>query len=266
MKNVKIYVMSRPKFERDAWQAFLDDLGSTWRRTPEATDGEELAEVAGRVCYLSVGDRQSRRSNREYIQNLISMGHDSVLEHISWTFLLTGVSRAFTHQLVRHRAGFAFSQLSQQYHDENDAGVVEPPHLREFPEALQAWQRTMEVAKESYRVIYYALSQPLESQSLRLPAKELHRAIRSAARTVLTNATETKIMVTANARAFRHFLKVRGGIPGDWEMREVSAELLRILKVDAPSIFADFEIQELADGSPVVVHLKPPSSSFENGS
>lgn len=263
---MKIYMISRPKFERTAWQAFLDDLGSTWRRTPEATDGEELAEVAGRVCYLSVGDRQSTRSNREYIQNLISMGHESVLEHISWTVLITGVSRAFTHQLVRHRAGFAFSQLSQQYHDENDSEVVEPPHLRESQEAYQAWRRTMEAAQESYRVIYNSLSQPLESQGLGLPAKELHRAIRSVARSVLTNATETKIMVTANARAFRHFLKVRGGIPGDWEMRTVSAELLRILKVEAPSIFADFQIQELPDGSPVVIHLDSHSSSIGDGS
>jgi len=262
--KVKIYIVSRPRFELDAWQAFLDDLGSTWHRTPEATDGEEIVEVAGRVCYLSVGEHQSPRTNREYIQNLVSMGHDSVLEHVAWTFLLTGVSRAFTHQLVRHRAGFAFSQLSQQYHDASDAEVVEPPHLREFPQALQAWQRTMEVARESYRIIYDSLTQPSDLQDLGLPAKELQRAMRSAARSVLTNATETKIMVTANARAFRHFLKVRGGIPGDWEMREVSAELLKILKSDAPSIFADFQIQELADGSPVVIHVESHSRSVDN--
>jgi thymidylate synthase (FAD) len=84
--------------------------------------------------------------------------------------------------------------------------------------------------------------------------KERSRSIRSATRSVLPNATETKIVVTANARALRHFLKLRGSIEGDSEMRIVSAELLKILRAEAPNLFSDFSMQILRDGTPLVLH------------
>jgi thymidylate synthase (FAD) len=204
---------------------------------------------------MSYGPNQSPRDNSQYIQNLIRMGHESVLEHVAWTFLITGVSRAFTHQLVRHRVGFAFSQLSQQYHDETDASFVTPPHLEAFPAALQTWNQAMDAAKNAYKTIMSSLEQNDSAVSRSLDAKETQRAIRSAARSVLPNATETKIIVTANARAARHFLKMRGSIPGDIEMREVTAALLRTLKPEAPSLFFDFEVEALSDDSPAVVQV-----------
>ena len=84
--------------------------------------------------------------------------------------------------------------------------------------------------------------------------KERSRSIRSTARSVLPNATESKIVVTANARALRHFLKVRGSIEGDSEMRIVSAELLKNLRLEAPNLFTDFSMQILRDGTPIVLH------------
>src|SRR5689334_13364185 len=113
-----VYLISSPRFKIAEFNRFLAAERLQWKRTPHSAPAEELVEVSGRICYLSFGALQSPRSNREYIQNLIDREHESVLEHASWTFLLTGVSRAFTHQLVRHRVGFSFSQLSQQYHDE----------------------------------------------------------------------------------------------------------------------------------------------------
>ncbi len=250
--SVKVYLVSRPQFDVDSLLSFLRDQGTIWRRGAGAPSAEEIVEVAGRICYMSFGQNQSPRTNAEYIQRLILMGHESVLEHVNWTFLITGVSRAFTHQLVRHRVGFAFSQLSQQYHDETDAEFVEPSLLRKAPGALAAWQRTVVVAKQAYRDILKSL-QALETQSgVEFQKKELSRAIRSAARSLLPNATETKILITANARALRHLFKVRGSIPGDEEMRQAAAELLRHLQVEAPSIFFDFKIGTLADGSPIV--------------
>src|SRR5207302_70772 len=117
--------------------------------------------------------------------------------------LLTGVSRAFTHQLVRHRAGFSFSQLSQQYHDESDAKFVVPFGLAENPQALEVWERVTKGTMDAYRNILKCISD-LPS----LDRKEALRAIRSAARSILPNATETSIVVTANARSLRHFLAV----------------------------------------------------------
>ncbi|MGC2049305.1 MAG: FAD-dependent thymidylate synthase, partial [Gallionella sp.] len=154
--------------------------------------------------------------------------------------------------LVRHRPGFAFSQLSQQYHDEVDATFIEPAQLHRYPDALKAWQEAMKVARKSYREIHEALEKDGSSILDGLSQKELRRAVRSAARSVLPNATETKIVATANARAIRHFLEVRGSIPGDEEMRNLSCNLLQELKRDAPAMFSDFKIETLTDGTPIV--------------
>jgi len=127
-------------FEEEILQ-FLDDQKLVWREQTAASPAERLVEFAGRICYLSFGDRQHRKTNKDYIENLIAADHGSVLEHSNWSFILSGVSRAFTHQLVRHRVGFSFSQLSQQYHDETEAEFVEPAGLEVSPAALAAWIR-----------------------------------------------------------------------------------------------------------------------------
>jgi thymidylate synthase (FAD) len=248
----RIYLISRPRFELEAFYSFLRGERTDWIRSAQAKESEEIVEVAGRICYMSFGEKQSPRRNGEYLHNLIEQGHESVLEHVSWTFLLAGVSRAFTHQLVRHRAGFSFSQLSQQYHEETEATFVEPEHLKESPVALKAWRNAVEVARESYKIILDSLS-GLEGKS-ELTRKEFKRAIRSAARSVLPNATETKIVVTANARALRHFFRVRGSIPGDLEMREVAVAVYELVQADAPSLFDDFAMCCLSDGSPALVY------------
>jgi thymidylate synthase (FAD) len=252
---VKIYLIGKSHFYAEDLLSFLHSESAEWHRTSGAMESEEIVEVAGRICYMSFGEKQSPRSNADYIRNLIKQGHESVLEHVSWTFLLTGISRAFTHQLVRHRVGFAFSQLSQQYHEETAATFVEQPHLQKSPEALQAWRDAVAGSQKAYRTILDSLKELNGSPGLDLEQKEFKRAIRSAARSVLPNATETKIVVTANARALRHFFKVRGSIPGDVEMREVAAELFRIVQTGAPSLFADFGLQTLSDGSPVLAQL-----------
>jgi thymidylate synthase (FAD) len=250
----RVFRISSPQFHVEEFLGFLRLEEQTWNRTTEATPPEELVEAAGRICYMSFGESQSPRSNRDYIHNLIKQGHESVLEHVSWTLLLVGVSRAFSHQLVRHRAGFSFSQLSQQYHEETSAAFVEPAHLKQSPEALEAWRKAMTVAKESYKAILESLGATPNGMGLELRKRELNRAIRSAARSVLPNATETKIVVTANARALRHFFKVRGSIPGDVEMREVAAAIFKLVQVDAPSLFSDFRLTTLSDHTPVLTH------------
>lgn len=255
--NIKVYLIGQSKFDVDRFVSFLSDQETSWKRSPDALESEELAEIAGRICYMSFGENQSKETNAEYVRRLIIMGHESILEHVSWTFLITGVTRAFTHQLVRHRIGFAFSQFSQQYHDHKNAGFVEPPLLRNSPGALAAWQRSVRMAQEAYRTILESLQESETEVGVDIQRKEIRRAIRSAARSVLPNATETKILMTANARALRHFLKVRGSIPGDEEMRRVAAEILKHLYEKAPSFFFDFNIEKLSDGSPTVIQKKP---------
>jgi thymidylate synthase (FAD) len=219
-----------------------------WRRTPEAHEAEELIEVAGRVCYMSFGSNQSDRSNFEYIRNLIEMGHESVLEHVNWSFVITGITRALSHQLVRHRVGFAFSQLSQQYHDESDAECILPPEIEGHPEAEAAWEQATSTAMGAYAEILRTLEAAGERGNGGLNPREFRRAIRSAARSVLPNSTRTTLF----ARALRHLFSVRGGIAGDREMRSVVVELFRAVTKEAPAVFFDFEITTLPDGSEMV--------------
>jgi thymidylate synthase (FAD) len=250
---MRLILVASPQFDIENLSQFFDEEHTSWRLSSTATQAENLIEFAGRICYMSFGQNQSSKPNSEYIRHLIEMGHESVLEHATWTFLLAGVSRAFTHQLVRHRVGFSFSQLSQQYHDETQTEFIEPTGLSHYPRAREIWKSTVENTRIAYQNILAILDEASDAKDSLLNPRELRRAIRSAARSVLPNATETKIVVTANARGIRHFLKVRGTIPGDLEMRQVAAALLSEVGKQAPSLFADFRIEQLGDG-PIIRH------------
>ena len=115
-----VTLLSRPSF------TMPEHLPVNW--IGESTDGEQLAEFAGRLCYMSQHN-PAKRETREYLENIKKQGHGSVLEHANYSLLLEGVSRSLTHELVRHRAGFAYSQLSQRYVDESQASFVVPPAI-----------------------------------------------------------------------------------------------------------------------------------------
>ncbi len=254
--SVSVYLLARPQFDK-AHQKFLENFlpegKRQWHEAEGPTAAERLIEFAGRICYMSFGSNQAPGTNAEYIRKLIRNKHESVLEHATWTVLISGISRAFTHQLVRHRVGFAFSQLSQQYHDESNIRFVVPMGIDQNPELLQTWEHAMRDSQVAYRNILAKLSSQTAWPLAESPREEL-REIRSAARSVLPNASETVIVATMNARALRHFLKVRGGIVGDSEMRCVAAALLQGIRPEGPALFYDFSIEYLADGLPLVVH------------
>jgi thymidylate synthase (FAD) len=251
---MSVSVIGRTQFDSASFDRFLHAEDTSWRHA-EATDAELLVEAAGRVCYMSFGDRQYRVDSVEYLRNLIRNGHESVLEHVNWSIFITGVSRALTHQLVRHRAGFAFSQLSQQYHDETEALFVPPYELRQDLLKLRAWAKVMLRFREIYAETLRDLAKEQGQVYASLTQSEKKRAVRSAARGILPNCTETKIVTTANARALRHFLSVRGAIPGDYEMRELSVKLLSVVSAEAPHLFADFRMATLPDGSASVERI-----------
>lgn len=243
----KLFTLARPTIA-EGIDEFLVSNNLMWTTEGRSTDADKLVEFSGRICYMSFGAKQFRKNNDDYIANLISQGHESVLEHANWTFLLTDISRAFTHQLVRHRAGFSYSQLSQQYHDEQNADFIVPSEIAASPVAKAAWQRAIDAAREAYGTI----KAELDKASPAFSHKENLRASRSAARSVLPNAIRTAIVVTANARSYRHFLNVRGAIEGDEEMREVASLIYTALKSDAPALVADFSLSTYDDGTPFV--------------
>lgn len=237
----RIYLISRPVLDLDECLEFLLDRRLSWKKSEDASDPENIVEICGRVCYLSFSEDTSliRHPNAKFLRNLIDKGHESVLEHANWTFIIDGVSRAFTHQLVRHRIGFSFSQLSQQYHEESEANFLPPAGLPD--DVRHEWEEAVAKSLKAYRdILAYSSNNGKQEQTL--SNRERSRFIRTAARSVLPNATETAIAVTGNARAWRHFLNIRGAIEGDVEMRLVSAELFKRLSAEAPSLFADFEL------------------------
>jgi thymidylate synthase (FAD) len=174
------------------------------------------------------------------------VGHGSVLEHAVWNFLITGVSRSFTHELVRHRAGMGYSQLSQRYVDESVAEYVEPDCIADDPAAHAVFEQTVQAAHDGYQKLVEILAEKFADE----PDRTLRRKkARQAARSVLPNATETKIFVTANARSLRHFLEMRGSRHAEDEIRKVAVAMLLILQKEAPNLFGDYVLTKLDDGS-----------------
>lgn len=239
----KVYLVGRQQIDMAAIEAFLADEQATWQTDTEV-GAERLVEAAGRLCYMSYG--KGRKSNQEYLGHILEVGHGSVLEHAVWNFIITGVSRSFTHELVRHRAGFGYSQLSQRYVDESETDFVEPAVIASDPALHQIWLRTIGEAHSAYM----ELSAGLAERFVDVEDKTLRRKLaRQAARSVLPNATETKIFVTANARALRHFIELRCNEHAETEIRVVAEQILRLLQNESPSIFSDYELVKLPDGT-----------------
>jgi thymidylate synthase (FAD) len=209
----------------------------------ESTDGERLAEFAGRLCYMSQAN-PAKRATRDYLENIKRQGHGSVLEHASYSVLLEGVSRSLTHELVRHRAGFAYSQLSQRYVDESSASFVVPPAVIGDEVLEAAWRAQMEAAQRSYVELVEQLM-----GRYGWVADKVHRRkmAREAARAVLPNSTETKVVATANARAWRTMLELRTSEGAELEIRRAAVAILRLLQAEASGFFSDFEIYQAED-------------------
>ena len=225
---------------------FLAPPGVPW--STDADGGEALTEFAGRACYQSWSKPNPKTAtNASYLRHIIDVGHFSVLEHASVSFYITGLSRSCTHELIRHRH-FSYSQLSQRFVPERDSEVVLPPGLEDDPEL----QELFLTAADASRHAYTTLLTKLEAKFADEPNAVLRRKqARQAARAVLPNATETRIVVTGNYRAWRHFIAMRASEHADVEIRRLAIACLRQLADLAPAVFADFEVTTLADGSEV---------------
>jgi thymidylate synthase (FAD) len=237
-----------PQVRLIAWTHFEPPGDVPW--STDANGGQALAEFAGRACYQSWRKpNPTTATNAGYLAHILEVGHLSVLEHGSVTFYFTGVSRSFTHELIRHRH-FSYSQLSQRYVPEREAAMVEPAVIAEDPELHK---RFVEATEASVRA-YTELLEGLERRFADVDNATLRRKqARQAARAVLPNATETRIVVTGNYRAWRHFIAMRATEHADIEIRELAVECLRQLQRVAPNVFADFTIGTVADGTEVAV-------------
>ena len=229
-----------------AWTHFEPPADVPWET--DTGGGEALAEFAGRACYQSwTKPNPATATNAGYLAHILEVGHLSVLEHGSVTFYLSGISRSLTHELIRHRH-FSYSQLSQRYVPERDAAMVEPAVIADDPELHALFQEAGEAALSSYTRLLEGLEKTfadVENVTAR------RKQARQAARAVLPNATETRIVVTGNYRAMRHFVAMRASEHADVEIRELAIAMLRELQRVAPNAFADFVVSPLADGTEV---------------
>lgn len=235
-----------PTVQLIAWTQFQAPEGIDWET--DAEGGQALAEFAGRACYQSwKKPNPATATNAGYLHHILEVGHLSVLEHGSVTFYLTGISRSLTHELIRHRH-FSYSQLSQRYVPERNAAMVEPDVIADDPDLHARFVAASEAAVSAYTDLLEGLEKKfadVEHATLR------RKQARQAARAVLPNATETRIVVTGNYRAWRHFIAMRASEHADVEIRALAIACLRQLNRVAPSVFADFQTSSLPDGTEV---------------
>jgi thymidylate synthase (FAD) len=236
----------QPQIRLIGWTQFSPPDDVPW--STDADGGQALAEFAGRACYQSWSKpNPSTATNEGYLRHILEVGHLSVLEHGVVTFYFIGVSRSFTHELIRHRH-FSYSQLSQRYVPERTAAMVEPDVIAADPELHKKFVEATEAGVRAYNELLAGLEErfaDVDNATLR------RKQARQAARSVLPNATETRIVVTGNYRAWRHFIAMRATEHADVEIRQIAIECLRQLKDVAPNVFADFTISTLGDGTEI---------------
>lgn len=265
----KVTLIARQQFiypEHIDWRSDLTAAGDE-EIYEDARAGEVLAEFAGRLCYLSFGEGeidghktiQGRTSNAAYLDNILKVKHGSVIEHAVYSILIEGVSRSLTHELVRHRAGLAYSQLSQRYVDESAVAFVLPPELQHDTKRLwerEVFERSCADAMHRYQQLLVGLEAELAGVE-GLSTTDRKKRARQTARSVLPNATETKIVVSGNVRALRHLIEMRGGAGADIEIRNLAVAILAILQEEAPHFFGDYTVTQVPEVGPVISTLHP---------
>ena len=244
-----VYLVGRQSVVEEEVARFLADEGLMFTTDTDVA-AAIMAAIAGRTCYMSFG--KGRKSNQEYVENILASKHGSVLEHAVWCLLITGVSRALTHELVRHRAGFGYSQLSQRYVDESEARYVVPPLYQQDEKLRAQWQQTIDCIRKAYVELAEATTEYVQQKHPEMSPRDRRKWARQAARSLLPNACETNIFVTGNSRALRHFLELRRSIHADTEIRLLAVEVCRVLKQESPNLFRDIELVDEPDGMPSV--------------
>lgn len=256
----QVFLIARPAVDLEAMRGYLESVGgASWldRRVGEApegevNDGEQLIEFCGRVCYrswepgLNPNVRRVRNDPAEYFANILRAQHGSVLEHANYSFALRNVSRVFTHELIRHRAGSAFSQESLRFVRLTEIGF-------RVPEALEPVRDQVITLVEQLEEFQRAAAGELGIDDEGVPF-HVKKEVTSALRRLAPTGLSTDIVWTANARTLRHVIEMRTAPGAEEELRLVFDEIARIMRAEAPNLFQDFRRSE--DGSWVPEHRK----------
>jgi thymidylate synthase (FAD) len=205
---------------------------------------------------MSFGRGRTFNVNAErYFNNLKSSGHGSVFEHASYSLLLYGLSRSVTHELIRHRAGFGFSQLSQRYVSGRMLRFVERPEYQDDDELHAQFLERIERAASEYAALTNRLLEMQQAGTKILSAEartDLRKKVQQTARSVLPNETEAPIVVTGNARSWRHVIEMRASAHAETEIRELALRIFLCLYQTEPVLFGDYTLEQILDGTYIV--------------
>lgn len=252
----KAFLIAETKVDYAAMDHALLHLGVDGWVTDSDNDADVLTEFAGKSCYMSFDKNLNMnltkvggRPNSAYIQDgIIGNKHGSVLEHSTVTFFLTNVSRVVTHELVRHRAGTAFSQTSGRYVRSNDVDMYLPYALEEYPEAIRIYERAVRDMEEN-------LAELVEVTGIEdMTDFGLKKRLTSAFRRIIGNGQANHLVMTANHRAWRHIIEMRTSVHAEEEIRETMGDVARQLKDKFPTIYGDMNLNNV--GEWVFAHSK----------
>jgi thymidylate synthase (FAD) len=258
-----IVILARPQTHLAGLAGFLRGYGEDSPFPEYINDptplpaGAQICKVAGQLCYMSFGCKRSYNAEAErYFDNLKSCGHGSVFEHANFSVLLYGVSRSVTHELVRHRAGLGFSQQSQRFISGRMLRFVERPEYALDEELHALFLQRIERAAAEYAAITERILQMQRAGTQLLSAQartDLRKKVQQTARSVLPNETEAPIVITGNARAWRHVMSMRASAHAETEIRELAVRIFLCLALTDPVLFSDYILHQLPDGT-LAVH------------
>jgi thymidylate synthase (FAD) len=259
LKAPGVVVLARPQTNIAGLGGFLEGFDPDLRfpdyldDPTELPDSSQLCKTAGQLCYASFGPRRTQNENAAaYFERLTSAGHGSVLEHASFSFLLYGISRSVTHELVRHRAGTGFSQISQRYVSGSVLRFVERLEYAEDEELHRLFEERADRAAAWYEEMAGLLLERQEVGERRLSSDhktDARKKVQQTARSLLPNETEAPMVFTGNVRALRHIIEMRADAHAESEIRNLALRLFLCLRTMDPILFGDYELGELPDGT-----------------
>ena len=259
LQHAGVALLSKPDVNVSGMRGFLEGFDESlgFGNYPEdptgLSSGALLLKTAGQVCYSSFGPKRTFNEDAQrYFDNLSSSGHGSVYEHASFSFLCYGISRSNTHEVIRHRAGTAFSQLSQRFVSGRVLRFVERPEYQDVPSLHKRFEERIDYLAGEYAEITDELVGLQHEGYSKLFAEhrtDVRKRVQQTARSVLPNESETVMVLTANVRAWRHMIEMRTDLHAESEIRDLYFRIFLCLAQIEPLLFADYEINAFDDGS-----------------
>ncbi len=255
LKEAGVVMISRPDVNMVGIDEFLwgfdEELGfheyllDGYKSEDSLDNGTQLCKIAGQLCYMSFGPNRTKNKDADkYFKNIIRSGHGSVLEHANFSFIIYGVSRSLTHELVRHRAGMAYSQVSQRYVDGSKLRFVERPEFQNVEFMHKAFETRIDSRSSEYAALAEYLHWDTELGWNKSPT-DAKKSVNQTARAILPNETEAPIVATGNVRAWRHILEMRGSVHAESEIRNMAVKLYECLNEVEPVLFQDLFTHEV---------------------